>query len=1123
MFLTIKHLDNSEAPFTFCLKNGEYESSAVILDNPMDIAVERFDNLSLKEGLRWYLEDYPSLYTHVDEIKAEAVTDTLRHWGSKSFNLFFDKHTNQWYQNFLDNLEQLHLCIESESPEILSWPWEALCTTDSEKDRGCLFLGTHCSIERRISSYSTHWHLQERPEHLRMLMVIARPFGNQDVDFHVVSRTVVDYVRDERCPVEIDLLRPPTFNRLCSILSDAQAAGRPYHIVHFDGHGAEGYLYFETEPNPDGTVREELVDASHLAQALQQCGVSTVLLNACQSATVDDHAKSAYASVASSLLLAGIPSVTAMGYKLYVSGAKLFVPAFYQRLFRDGTPTHAMREGHSAMFSASEDRSPCHFHDWLVPQLYQSVSEEGRLLPEPMQSERVLRWENLHLYNPGAGLELDKYGLFGRGRQILELERLLRRPQAGILVYGMAGAGKTTLVRGFLRWLRDTGGLQTEVGSCPVTWFDFRDQFSSSGLFHYLASELMPRATAQREADLEHLLQEYLRQNKVLVVWDNFESVQERMEKDELARLRDFLNRLEGGETKVLITSRTKEDWLGTSCVRTVGDLPGLEGDALWDFCRAVAGEWGFTISPTDEDLRILLSQLAGNPLSIRAVLSRLGECSPAELSRQFEKAFEGHLEEEGTGRLLAAFQVVQNAAGPELRPVLEFLGLHEHFVNTHFIKVILETFLQSGSHSQDTNAFEQIIHTCFSLLERAGLCTPLEKYVVRIHPALRSCLKKHYPASEEMQRIFVRGLCSLELCFRNTKTKRQQFFRYYDTNISHALALAKLLDMKTYTWNLMIALAIIAGDRDDYRRAESLWAQLADMAAQQENVDLQYRAYSRLGILSSYRGDEETSKIWFQRAADLSVELLKQHGLTAEALTDYGNAAFQNWDLATAKDSYEKALEQFMSKGDSRAVQLNAILGNMAIIQDTTDEAERRLQQFLSDAEKQGDLELQAYAHASIAYLYESLKNDRYKAVRHYREAASILHQLHNRQAEADILWMLGNLYNNAGKYRAAKKRFQNALVLLYQLDRNQVGPFIARCYNGLGEACENENRTREAKLWYKEALKFYNRYGDKIGAYCMHERLKALKAVQKKEQTQKKRHGLTIHIRLFRRKKNK
>jgi hypothetical protein len=52
----------------------------------------------------------------------------------------------------------------------------------------------------------------------------------------VANRLLQDLGAD-RARFDITALRPPTFEQLQKELSQAKAAGRPFHIVHFDGHG----------------------------------------------------------------------------------------------------------------------------------------------------------------------------------------------------------------------------------------------------------------------------------------------------------------------------------------------------------------------------------------------------------------------------------------------------------------------------------------------------------------------------------------------------------------------------------------------------------------------------------------------------------------------------------------------------------------------------------------------------------------------------------------------------------------------------------------------------------------------------------------------------------------------
>jgi hypothetical protein len=73
-------------------------------------------------------------------------------------------------------------------------------------------------------------------ERIRILVVICRPGGRADVPFRsVASRLIQGLHEDDRRLFEV--LRPPTYDALAARLRRAKAAGRPFHVVHFDGHG----------------------------------------------------------------------------------------------------------------------------------------------------------------------------------------------------------------------------------------------------------------------------------------------------------------------------------------------------------------------------------------------------------------------------------------------------------------------------------------------------------------------------------------------------------------------------------------------------------------------------------------------------------------------------------------------------------------------------------------------------------------------------------------------------------------------------------------------------------------------------------------------------------------------
>ena len=55
--------------------------------------------------------------------------------------------------------------------------------------------------------------------------------------FRSVASRLVRGGAEQMERLDLDVLRPATFARLSEVLHAAKDAGRPYHVVHFDGHG----------------------------------------------------------------------------------------------------------------------------------------------------------------------------------------------------------------------------------------------------------------------------------------------------------------------------------------------------------------------------------------------------------------------------------------------------------------------------------------------------------------------------------------------------------------------------------------------------------------------------------------------------------------------------------------------------------------------------------------------------------------------------------------------------------------------------------------------------------------------------------------------------------------------
>src|SRR5262249_47832394 len=137
----------------------------------------------------------------------------------------------------------------------------------------------------------------------------------------------------------------------------ARAEGRPYHAVHFDGHGTyrnlrsaagrkgkQGVIAFERSGSKNN---QELVDGQQLGALLAEMEVPVLVLNACRSAHAEpsvqpqeireadpDAQVQAFGSFAQEVMDAGVGGVVAMRYNVYVVTAAQMMAELYASLAR---------------------------------------------------------------------------------------------------------------------------------------------------------------------------------------------------------------------------------------------------------------------------------------------------------------------------------------------------------------------------------------------------------------------------------------------------------------------------------------------------------------------------------------------------------------------------------------------------------------------------------------------------------------------------------------------------------------------------------------------------------------------------------------------------------------------
>lgn len=615
--------------------------------------------------LRWYLEQYLRMPFGVYEQRGPRVAERLPEWGARIFSaLFATAEAKQAYTEARTRGGQLEIVLRSGSAERLGLPWELM----ADPARPVPIALDQVAISRSLQTADTRHVFTVPGSRLRVLMVISRPDGEADVGYQMIARPLLRRLEAVRGSVDLVVLRPPTLKRLEEVLTRAREDGEPFQVVHFDGHGVFGRppasggwgpMMFQ-QSGPQGMLAFEktgggsdLVPAGRVAQVLAGAQVPVAVLNACQSAVVGSQVE---AAVATRLMQEGVASVVAMAYSVYAVAAAEFMAAFYERLFAGDRMAEAVAAGRRRL--ALNDERPSlkgmlPLDDWMVPVFYTRSEVRFPGLRTERESEESLdgildaiRRRPEGGQEAGPGQELAPEGEFiGRDALFYRLD-VAARLQRVVVLHGPGGTGKTELAKAFGRWCRDTGAVDRPEW---VIWHSFEPGVASFGLDGVINAigrrvfgekfdtQFVLLDAAQRQEAVERAL----KTRRVLLLWDNFESVRAMpdpgqatppLPEREQGEMRAFLSRLaRDSRTSVVITSRSDEEWLGEGIRRIRVD--GLDTEEATQYAEQLLAPYPHT-RKTRESRAFgeVMQWLDGHPLSMRLVLPHLDTTSAQDL-----------------------------------------------------------------------------------------------------------------------------------------------------------------------------------------------------------------------------------------------------------------------------------------------------------------------------------------------------------------------------------------------------------------------------------------------------------------------------------------------------------
>ena len=628
-----------------------------------------------QRDLAWYVEEYAEYPFEPHPQRAARIEERLHDVGVELFNKLFAANnlTRRMWFEAARRLSDVRVEIVTDAEGATALPWELLRDPDTDT-----VLALHAQAFVRAAPKVSRKPLMLEPQtSIRILLVICRPSGGDDVPFRsVASRLLKSLSAEARAVFQLEVLRPPTFAQLAKVLSDAKSAGKPYHVVHFDGHGVyglpdilpvdmskltyrvagpQGFLLFESDTT---TNRRELVHGTRLGELLVQTNVPLLVLNACRSAhaapaTADDaqpdaddaapavdeddpNAKvRAFGSLAQQVMLTGVGGVVAMRYNVYVVTAAQFGAELYRALVQGRSLGEAVSRGRKDLHAqpVREIVQKLTLQDWLVPVVYEAQATQ---VFQPATTAHALPITIKRANATPQRGDLDSalpptpdVGFFGRDETLLALDRGFDRHHI-VLLHAFAGSGKTTTAAEFARWYALTGGVNG-----PVLWSSFEQPKTLSQVLDQLG--LLFNTSLQQSgrdwntiteiAEKRNVALQILRQVPVLWVWDNVEpvagfpagspSLWTAAEQRELA---DFLRAVRDTPAKFLLTSRRDEQtWLGNLPLRVV--LPPMPLHERRQMAEALAAKYNVTLN--QDDWRPLLVYSGGNPLTLTVAMGQ--------------------------------------------------------------------------------------------------------------------------------------------------------------------------------------------------------------------------------------------------------------------------------------------------------------------------------------------------------------------------------------------------------------------------------------------------------------------------------------------------------------------
>ena len=1166
--ITIREQQQTETGFKATVTFNDRAEYSITISDPFSAEEER--------ELEWYFEQW-LIYPMLEDVKAKRAAASVEKYGEELFKKLFksDPDIYSEYKPLRNSINQLQIEIISKTPEFQALHWEALKDPDIAEP-----LAVNCIMLRKtVNDTPIPANVKKSPV-INLLVVTARPDEDSDVGYRTISRPLVELIDNSQLRVNIELLRPGTYEALYKHLEE-KGQGY-YHIIHFDTHGAllsyeefqkgvksnkylfqrgyglenlqlyqgmKAFLIFEGETKGKATP----VEASELANLLTGKKIPVCILNACQSEKQIKSDEEAIAqeyretSLGSRLMAAGMQIVVAMGYSVTVSAAKIMMQQLYQHLFDKKEITTAIRLARKELFNIKQRQAYFNYkidlEDWLLPVVYYNCPVDlnlGKFTPE----EEEKYWESV-----GSKYRFlsPQYGFIGRDLEIIKIEKALLKHNI-LLLKGMGRTGKTTLLNYLREWWQRTN-FAVDVfyfGYDEKSW-NLEQILFEIGKQVYDRFEIAKFQAMNLKAQVQKLASK-LRTESYVLILDNLESVtgqqlaiQNTLPEEEQNKIRDFLERLVGGKTKIVFGSRSGEEWLENTFKDNVYQLQGLDPQSRSVLAEKILERNVETEKRNqirgDDRFKRLMKLLAGYPLIMKVLLANLKTQTPKEI---LEKLLSGDINKDKTKIIIKGVEISHSNLSPEAQKMLLCLALFSSYISRPSIVIDYIKELQKIEQFKNYNFdyFDKAISEAINwglLLPDRQLpeilkIQPIFPYFLKlklkeiddsIYESLREGFKNNYQGiaaiiheqliSNDVQKqkagILLCGLeyenlyLALQICLEKYESINIFFclFQYF-RSISDRQSELKLAEyvweaLKNYPDNIKtieISLEIVqAVDRlasaylniNNHQKAREYYLKALELTQKLTGISLREKElaiasiYHHLGIIAQELREFVRARHYYQKALKIRE---KHNDLYNQAMT-YHHLGWVDEELRQfeqAQRNYEKALEIKIQYNDRENQASTYVhLGRFALQLKDFPTARDNFQRALNIKRDYDDLYNQAGAYYNLGLVYQELKEWE-EAKYNFQQALEISIQYNDSKYQAICYSGLGNVTLLLEEYQEARNYYQKSLGILKKDGECYEQALI---YHQLGIVLEKLNKYEQARDSCQQAIKICKKYGDR------------------------------------------